>query len=186
MPLRNERIRTIGGSIPEDGAALSSAVRGQDAVVSAMGRGLSLKSSGLIGRAVPAILSAMQAQHVRRLIFTSAFGVGDSIEDASFPAKIMFRLLLRDIYADKAAGEALIRRSDLDWTIVQPAHLTSGPLTGAYRAGERMQLRGLPSISRADVAHFILRQLDDDAYIRKSAIIAEGSSGSTRVHQTRR
>ena len=82
------------------------------------------------------------------------------------------RFLLKDIYADKIAGEALIRRSDLDWTLVQPPQLTNGPLTRKYRVGEHLELRGIPRISRADVAHFILSQLDDTTYVRKAALIA--------------
>jgi len=82
------------------------------------------------------------------------------------------RFLLSDLYADKAAGEALIRRSYLDWTLVQPSQLTNGPLTQKYRAGERLALRGMPKISRADVAHFILSHLDDGAYVRKVVSIS--------------
>jgi putative NADH-flavin reductase len=163
----------LAGSVTDAGSALAHAVRGQDAVISALGRGLSLKSDRLIQRSVPAILSAMQTNGVRRLIFTSAIGVGATIRDAPLFSRIMIRLLLSDIYADKAAGEELIRRSDLDWTIVQPAQLTNGPLTRTYRAGERLDLRGIPKIARADAAHFILRQLDDTAYVGKVALIAD-------------
>ncbi len=108
---------------------------------------------------------------VRRLIVTSAIGVGDAIRDAPLFSKIMIRMLLKNIYADKAAGEELIRQSDLDWTIVQPAQLTNGPLTRRYRVGQRLKLRGIPKIARADVAHVILSQLDATAYIGKVARI---------------
>ena len=84
----------------------------------------------------------------------------------------MIRLLLKDIYADKITGERHILSSDLDWTLVQPAQLTDGPLTRTYRAGERLALRGMPKVSRADTAHFIIRQLDDAAYVRTTVLIA--------------
>jgi len=45
-------------------------------------------------------------------------------------------------------------------------------LTGTYRAGERLALRGFPTISRADTAHFLLSQLDDRSYIGKVVVIA--------------
>ena len=156
----------------DDGALLAPAVQGQDAVISALGRGTSFKSTSLIERTVPAIVSAMQIHGVRRLIFISALGVGDSIRDAPLFPRLMFRLLLSDIYADKAAGEELIRKSNLDWTLVRPALLTNGPLTGKYRVGERLDLRGMPKIARADVAHFVLGQLGDTAYVRKAPLIA--------------
>jgi putative NADH-flavin reductase len=174
ISVQHPHLRLVTGSVTENGAALAGAVRGQDAVISALGRGMSLKSDNLIQRSVPPILSAMQADNVRRLIFTSAIGVGHSVGDPPLPlfSRIMMRFLLSDLYADKAAGEALIRRSDLDWTLVQPAQLTNGTLTRKYRTGEHLVLRGMPKIARADVAHFILSQLDDTAYVRKVVSIS--------------
>jgi putative NADH-flavin reductase len=171
IPVQDHRLHLVAGTVT-DGSRLSQAVRGQDVVISALGQGMSLKADSLIQRSVPVILSAMQVQRVRRLIFTSALGVGDSIADAPLFSRMMVRFLLKDIYADKIVGEALIRRSDLDWTLVQPPQLTNGPLTRKYRVGEHLRLRGIPRISRADVAHFILTQLDDTTYVGKVALIA--------------
>ena len=172
VPVRHERLQLVVGDVTDEGTRLTEAMRGQDAVVSALGRGMTLKSDNLIQRSIPPILSAMHAHGVRRLIFTSAIGVGETIRDAPLFSRLVIRVLLRDIYADKEAGEALLRRSGLDWTLVQPAQLTNGPLTRTYRAGEHLNLRGIPKVSRADTAHFLLRQLDDDAYVRKVALIA--------------
>jgi len=172
IAVKHDRLRCVAGDVTDDGAILADAVRGQDAVISALGRGMSLKSDNLIQRSVPPILAAMQQHGVRRLIFTSAIGVGDAIHHVPLVPRLMARFMLKNIYADKAAGESLIRRSGLEWTLVQPAQLTDGPLTGQYRAGERLSMRGVPKISRADVAHFILRELDSPAYVRKSAVLA--------------
>jgi putative NADH-flavin reductase len=169
---QHERLRVVAGSVTDGSPALSDAVRGQDAVISALGCGLSLKSGGLIQQCVPLILAALRTHGVRRLIFTSAIGAGDTIRYAPLLSRLMIRVLLRDIYADKIAGEAYIRNSDLDWTLAQPAHLTTGPLTRSYRAGEALRLRGMPKISRADTAHFLLAQLDDPTYVRKVPLLA--------------
>lgn len=169
---RHERLRRVAGDATDGGDSLARAVVGQDAVISALGRGMSLKSDRLMQRSVPAVLSAMRTHGVRRLIFTSALGVGDRLEEAPLFSRLMVRFVLRDLYADKEAGESLIRHSALDWTLVQAAQLTNGPVTGVYRAGEHLQLRGFPRISRADVAHFILHQLDDDAFVRKVVLLA--------------
>jgi putative NADH-flavin reductase len=169
---RHERLRVIAGSVTDGGSALAEAVRGQDAVISALGRGTSFKAHGLMQQSIPAVLSAMRTHGVRRFIFTSAIGVGETIRDAPLFSRLMMRFLLSDLYADKAAAEAMIRRSGLDWIIVQPVQLTNGPLTGTYRAGERLPLRGIPRISRADVAHFILGQLGESHYIGKTVLLA--------------
>ena len=162
--------RFIAGDVTNT-AALTEAMRGQDAVISTIGRGLSFKSEHLIERSVPSILSAMKAAGVKRLIFTSAWGVGEAFKEVALIPGIFFRTLLRDVYADKAAGDAMIRKSDVDWTIVLPARLTDGPLTRAYRSGEKLRMAGMQSVSRADTAHFILACLDDPGSIRKSPVV---------------
>ena len=172
MLAKHDRLHVMAGSVADGGPALVDAVRGHDAVISALGRGQSLKSMGFIQRSVPPIVSAMQTAGISRLIFTSAIGVGITIRDAPLLSRLVIRFLLSDIYADKIAGEEPIHRSGLDWTLVQPAQLTDGPLTRVYRAGERLTMRGMPKVSRADVAHFILSQLDSTAYQRRVVMLA--------------
>ena len=165
------RLRVIVGDL-QNGAALADAMRGQDTVISAIGRGHSFKSEQLIERTVPRILAAMNAAGVRRLLFTSALGVGPSIADSPLMARLVFRTLLRGIYADKFVGDQLIRSSGLDWTIVQPSQMTDGPLTRMYRSGERLTMSGVPRISRADVAHFLLTAAGDRAAIGKTLLVS--------------
>ena len=165
------RLRVIVGDL-QNVAALTDGMRGQDAVISAIGRGYSFKSEHLIERAVPVILAAMKAAGVRRLLFTSALGVGPSFADAPLMPRLFFRTLLRGIYADKLIGDQLIRSSGLDWTIVQPSQMTDGPLTRAYRSGQRLALSGMPRISRADVAHFLLHAAGDPAAIGKTLLVS--------------
>ena len=167
----HRRLRTIVGDL-QDGQALSNAIHGHDAVISALGRGYSLKSEHLIERSVPVLIAAMKSAGVRRLIFTSALGVGDSYSDAPIVARLFFRTLLRGIYADKLIGDRLIGSTDLEWTIVRPSKMTDGPLTGSYRSGERLALSGMASISRADVAHFLLHAMADPKTVGKTLLIS--------------
>jgi putative NADH-flavin reductase len=172
LTITSERLRVITGSVTDDRDALNVATRGQDAVISTLGVGNSLNPHGLIARSIPAIFEAMKTTGVARLIFTSAYGVGDTRRDVPFVPNIFMRVLLRDIYADKAAGEEILRRSSLDWTLVYPVTLTNGPKSGHYRTGERLALSGFPRISRADVADFLLKQLEDKTYVRKGVLIS--------------
>jgi putative NADH-flavin reductase len=171
LPSGVERARVIKGDALDD-AALADAVSGQDVVISALGVGSSLKSRSLIARTVPAIVRAMTNAGVRRLILTSAYGVGETFRDVPILPSILMRVLFRDLYADKALGETEVRRSGLDWTLVYPTTLTNGPKTGEYRAGERLHLRGLPTISRADVAEFLANQIEDETYVRKGVLVS--------------
>jgi uncharacterized protein YbjT (DUF2867 family) len=128
--------------------------------------------------ACPRIVAAMQAHGVRRLVLTSAFGVGPTWPDLPIVPRIFAATLLRGIYADKAAGEAVVKASGLDWTIVYPCGLTNGSRTDKVQVGEHLKLSGFPTISRADVAAVLLQQLDDPVYVRKGIL-----AGSTGVRQ---
>lgn len=174
LRIESDRLRVLVGSVTDDSHALDAAARDQDVVISALGVGNSLKSGGLIARSMPAIVRAMQTASVRRLIFTSAYGVGETYRDIPLVPRMAIRTLLKDLYADKQVGEDELRRlgGDIDWTLVYPVTLSNGPRTGHYRAGERLTLHGLPRISRADVADFILTQLDDTTYWRKGVLVS--------------
>lgn len=172
LSLASDRLRVLGGSVTDDGSALATAMRGQDVVISALGVGKSFKSGGLIAESVPRIVRAMKDEGVRRVIFTSAFGVGETHRDVPLVPRLFIRLLLQDVYRDKAAGEAQLIESELDWTLVYPSGLVDGAASGRYRAGERLPLRGFPRIARADVAAFLLTQIDDATYVRKRVLIS--------------
>lgn len=159
-------LRVIAGDVL-DAAAVTQAIRGQDAVLCALGAG----RKGIVrARGTENIIAGMQRHGVRRFICQSTLGAGDSARYLNFFWKyIMFGLLLRPAFADHAEQERLTIASDLAWTIVRPAAFTDGPKTGAYKHGftgadEKLTLK----ISRADVAGFMLAQLNDDTYLGKT------------------
>jgi putative NADH-flavin reductase len=172
LPLASDRLRVVVGSVTDDEPALALAVRGQDTVISALGLGKSFAPHGLIAESVPRIVRAMKIEGVRRLIFTSAFGVGETIRDVPPIPQLFIRTLLRNVYSDKEAGERQLVDSTLDWTLVYPTGLSDGPATGEYRLGERLVLRGFPRIARADVAAFLVGQINDATYVRKRVLIS--------------
>ena len=165
-------VRVVTGSLPDDEALLTEAMRGQQAVISTLGRGQSFKANDLMQRSVPPLLRAMTQARVKRLVFTSAFGLGDTWQDAPFAPRIFIKTLLRGIYADKRVGESLIRQSQLDWTLVHPTGLSDGPRTGTWRSGEHLALSGMPRISRADAAAFLVSQVNDTSYLHKTVLVS--------------
>jgi len=171
--LQDPRVRVVTGDVTAAGPALADAMRGQDAVISALGIGQSFAPHGLMEHAMPRIVAAMEESGVRRLILVSAFGVGDTFADVPILPRIFIRTLLARVYADKEAGEKVLKQSDLDWTVVYPAGLTNGPRSEDFRFGEHLELRGFPTVSRADVAEFLIDELDDDQYVRKGVLIAK-------------
>lgn len=172
LALADPHLRVVAGTLPADAAVMQDALRGQDAVACALGVRNAFKSGGLIEGAMRVLVPAMERAGVRRLLLVSANGVGETYRRSPLVPRIMYRLLLGDIFADKAAGEAIVRASGLDWTIAYPTLLTDGPRTGRYRAGETLELRGMPKIARADVADFLLRQLAGRDFVRRGAVLS--------------
>ncbi|MFJ9742871.1 NAD(P)-dependent oxidoreductase [Streptomyces sp. NPDC101166] len=167
-----DRVRVVAGDATSY-ADVVAATRGQDAVVSALGRGTSLRADDLFTRAAAAVVGAAEAEGVSRLVWLSSFGVGDTYRSASPVQKVMYSTLLRGIYANKALAEEAIRSSGLDWTLVYPTVLTKGPARGAYRVGERLAMKGVPKVSRADVADFLCKAAHGSEWIRRDAVITD-------------
>ena len=170
LGIEHPNLRVVQGDAM-DPAAVENAVRGQDAVVCALGAGAkgTIRSEGTRN-----IIRAMEKAGVRRLICQSSLGVGDSRGNLNFFWKhIMFGLLLRQAYADHVSQESEVMRSRLDWTIVRPGAFTDGPRTGAYRHGFAGTDQAIThKISRADVAEFVLKQLTDRTYLRKTPALS--------------
>ncbi|MEO6612748.1 MAG: SDR family oxidoreductase [Chitinophagaceae bacterium] len=170
LNLSHQNLDVITGDVL-DQATLTNSLKGKDAVLSALGKGKSLKSSHLITKSVTNLISGMKATNVNRVIMLSAFGVGETFQQANFIQKLIFRTFLKSIYSDKTKADSLLGQSPLDWTLVYPVVLTNGPLTSTYKVGEKLPMKGMPKISRADVAAFMLNQLNDNSYLRKIAVL---------------
>jgi putative NADH-flavin reductase len=169
-----------------DPAVLESAVEGADAVLSGLGPRW-MAEVGISSRGTRAIVRAMQAAGARRIVVVSAAPIGTvPSPDRPKPPKhdpgdgFFMRYLLaplvkgafRKAYADLAQMEDVIRDSGLDWTVVRPPRLTNNPLTGTYRTAYGQNLRRGLFISRADVAHLILRVLEQPDTIKEVIGIA--------------
>lgn len=154
-----------------DSTSVERAVNGQDAVISALGDG---RTGKVRAAGTKSIVEAMAKTDTRRLISESTAGVGDSKENLNFFWKyIMFGLLLRAAFADHVRQEKIVKTSDTDWTIVRPVAFTDGAQTGKYRHGFGPDAKDLTlKISCADIAEFILKQLADDTYLRRTPAIS--------------
>jgi uncharacterized protein YbjT (DUF2867 family) len=156
-----------------DEKAVREALKGRDAVVSALGTPASpFQEVTLLSTATRALVSAMKAERVSRLVCITGMGAGDSAGHGGFLFdNLIFPLLLRKVYADKNRQEAIVRDSGLDWVLVRPAVLNDKPGRDTIRAlTDLSDFRG-GSISREDVARFALDQLGADAWLHRSPLI---------------
>src|SRR5215204_4538980 len=163
-----------------DPVVLESAVDGADAVLSGLGP-RSNSEAGIASQGTRAIVQAMQATGVRRIVVVSAAPIGTVPSPGrpkppkhdpgdGFIMRNLFgpliKAALRKHYADLALMEDILRDSGLDWTVVRPPRLTDKPLTGTYRTAYGQNLRGGILVSRADVAHLMLRVLEQPETIK--------------------
>lgn len=164
--IKHANLTLVIGDVMEY-ASVERAVTGQDAVASALGSGNSLGSHPMLTNGIQNIIRAMDHAAVRRFVYLSMLGVGGSAWQLGLVDRyIVLPLLLRNVATDHAREETLIKQSMLDWVIVRPPRLTNGPYTGRYRSGQEVRERTLlASISRADVADFMVKQLTDDRYV---------------------
>ena len=125
----------------------------------------------LFSKATRVLVTAMEKAQVKRLICVTGFGAGESRGHGGFLYNLGFHLLMGRVYDDKDAQERIVRRSKLDWGIVRPVILTDGPKTNAYRALVDPRDWTCGFISRADVADFLVKQIDDDAFLHKAPVL---------------
>ncbi len=163
---QHENLTLVAGDVL-DRDRVAKAIEGHDGVLIALGAGRKgvVRSVGTKN-----IIEAMGRASVQRLICQTTLGAGESYQSLNFFWKyLMFGLLLRPALADHNQQEDHIRASNLDWTIVRPAAFTDGAQTNMFRHGFSPNDKNLNfKISRADVAAFMLEQLESEAYVRKT------------------
>lgn len=165
LDIQHENLKIAQGDVT-DSSAVEQAVKGQDAVFSTLGSS-SLKKNPALVEGIRDIVQSMEKHGVRRLVYESSLGVGDSRKHVSFLVRsIIIPLVLRNAIADHTDKENIIKQSSLDWVIIRPAGLTDDPHTGNYKHGESIEYGA--KIARADVADFMLKQVDNDTYVHKT------------------
>ena len=171
LATQHERLRIVKGDIL-DADSVSRAMGGQNAVCCSIGVKVPWIIITVFSEGTKNLLWAMQQNGVKRLICVTGIGAGNSRGHGGFFYDcIFYPLIAWPIYADKNRQESLIRASDLEWTIVRPGFLTNGPMTKSYRALTNLTGVTAGRISRADVAHFMLMELQSNQYMKQTPLV---------------
>ncbi len=125
----------------------------------------------LFSDATNVLVPAMEKAGLRRLVAVTGFGTGDSRAAIGPLQRLPFRLVFGRAYDDKDAQEIRIRQSGLDWTLVRPGVLTGGPATGRYQVLDRPSSWKNGLIARADVAQFIVREIETGDHVRRPVVL---------------
>ncbi len=170
-----DHLRVIGGNA-FDPVAVRQTVEGADVVLSALGA-RSLKKEDVLERAVPLIIAGMQQTGVRRIIVLGSAGALPTSLDKQpawrrwFVENIVYKTFLKWPVASQISQWNDLSHSDLDWTMVMPPMLTNAPARGTYRIDGDALPRGGSRISRADVADFMMKQIDNTEWVKKGVYL---------------
>ena len=167
LTVKHPKLKVMQGDAL-DAARVSRTIAGQDGVLFAIG--INRRSTMTVcADSTRHIINGMQEHGVRRLICLSAYGASETKGTALY-SKVL-RFLIGKRVEDKDRQEELVRASGLDWVLVRPPLLTNGSPKGRYRVGFDIPVKLFSSVSRADVAAFMLKQLTDATYLRQAPTI---------------
>lgn len=141
-------------------------LKNKDAVISALGAREATKPTTLYSEGNRNLLMAMKKMGIQRAFFISASALEISPVLPFYvrlAAKYILQKLLRHMYADIRIMEKLVKESDINWTIMRPPRLTNKPVTGKYRFAINSFLKNCLTISRADLAHFMVNNITNEA-----------------------
>jgi uncharacterized protein YbjT (DUF2867 family) len=162
-------LQVVEGDVADPAACLP-AVKDADAVVVALGAG---RKGEVREAGTRAVVVAMEQSGGGRLVCQSTLGVGSSRPNLDlFWKYVMFGAVLRPAYADHVRQERVVEASDLEWTIVRPsafADQSPGPIRHGFDGTERgLRLK----VGRADLAAFLLAQVEDPTYLRRAVSVS--------------
>ncbi len=174
IPVSHAKLEKMPGDAL-DRATVEKALDGIDVVIQTLGvsggPGILLKPIRLFSDATRILVAAMEAKLVGRLICVTGLGAGDSRGKGGFLYNAAIGLILVRAYDDKNIQERIIRNSTLDWVIARPGVLTKGARTGRYKVLTNPRDWRTGFISRANVADFLVKQIDSDTYLRQTPLL---------------
>lgn len=166
---KHESTRVVVGDATNPADVLK-AIEGNDAVIDTIGGPTPYKDTTLERTAAHNVIEAMRAKNIRRLIVISMMGLGTSRTQAPFWYEhLLMPTFLRGSTKDKAALEAEVSASKLDFVIARPPILQDDPPTGSVTVLDDDH-KG-HEITRADLAAFLVDQLESDEYLGRAVTV---------------
>jgi len=167
LPIQHPRL-TVAEAWLDEMPSLERVLEGADAAIVSLG-------DAVVVEGTDAIVNTMRQSGVTRIEVLTGFGTSPESRRRLNPvmrsAVLGVRLLTHGSFAAKEEQDKIVRASGLDYTIVQPPTLTYGPATDSYRHGEYAGKNIFGDITRADLATFMLDNLDESRYVNESTYV---------------
>lgn len=173
LKMAHPQLNVAQGDV-RDYEAVAAAMNGQEAVLSALGHKRYFYPTRILSEGTRNILRAMAAHGVSRFVCETSLGIGDSAGRMGlYYTLFTIPIILPFYYWDKTRQEKIIAQSNVEWVIVRPGALTNGKKRGLYRSGQQIgNYFTTVRIARADVADFMLKQLECDTHLRTATGVA--------------
>ena len=163
ITMNHRNLEIIKGDVLQP-ITFENALKEKDAVVSCLGSKVG-KPTVVYSKGTSNIASAMSKAEINRIICISAGAVIVPPKISllmKFVAKHILQRIFKYMYADMLLMEKNLKESPLNWTVIRPARLTNKKHTGKYRTTVNEALSNPSKISRADLADYIIKHLNDE------------------------
>jgi putative NADH-flavin reductase len=162
-----------------DSTSVAKAVQGQDAVLSGLGHVVPnifpwSEPTPYLAEAFQVVLGEMKKSGVNKFSHISAAGVGHSWIHVPFMYRVFFTVtVLRNVEKELLKAEEVVKASELDYQLNRPLLLTNEPLSGR-KARIVTEAPFIDRISRADVAEFMLDEVEKPNFTERVPMIMSG------------
>ena len=172
MTIEHDKLNNLKGEINESNT-FNNLVGGKSAIISTIGLKPSSNDVTVYSQGIKNVLAAGKDAGTNRIVTVTGIGAGDSKGHGGiFYDRILNPLLLKTDYADKTRQEKILKSSDSQWTIVRPGFLVDEASEKAYRVLDKTDGLVSGSISRADVAHFLLASVEQNTYVQQTVFLS--------------
>ena len=169
LNISNPNLLIVQGDVT-DASAVKKAILGNNAVISTLGTNTGLRKTIILHEMTQNIVQGMKEQQVSRIAYMASAGIDKEIPGVI--GKITMKLL-GNVLDDHHNAVAVLKDNDLQWTIARPLGLNDKPFTGRYRKDAIGVPKGGRTISRADVADFLLQSIVNEEFIHQSVALSD-------------
>lgn len=175
ITISDEKLSVVEGDVT-DMATVEETISGVDGVLVALGASADMQADIVMEQGTKNIIDAMKKHNVKRIIVQSSYAMSGDAEGIQFMKQMGMGdeqiAMMQKVLDDKKKQTETVVSSGLEYVLVRPLMLTDGEKTGKYRVGENIEVKPGDSISRADVADFMLKALTDNTYVGKTVTLS--------------
>lgn len=155
--------------------AVSSLVQSCEAVISTLGLGWPASEKSIFSQATKNVIRAMNECNIKRYILTTGLNVDTSFDKKSIKTKLAtdwMKTNYPETTADKQTEYNILSDCNVNWTLIRLPLIEQTDETSEIK----VSLEDCPGdkISATSLANFLISQLSDNAFVKKSPFIANG------------